>query len=85
MKSDRFLTVHFIDGSEMSVTFPKQGGNPLLLAKRVQEAIESMQLAIEMGGELFVIPMANVKYMQLSPSPDELPETVIRGGALIDD
>jgi len=51
----------------------------------VQQAIEARQLAIEMGGELFVIPMANVKYMQLSPSPDELPETVIRGGALIDD
>jgi len=33
MDSNRFLTVHFIDGSEMSVTFPKQGGNPLLLAK----------------------------------------------------
>jgi len=47
MKSDRFLTVHFIDGSEMSVTFPKQGGNPLLLAKRVQEAIESRLLHME--------------------------------------
>lgn len=84
MGSNRFLTVHFIDGSEMSVTFPKQGGNPLLLAKRVQEAIDAKQLAIEMDGQLFVVPMANVKYLQMSPSPDELPETVILGGALKD-
>lgn len=84
MDSNRFLTVHFIDGSEMSVTFPKQGGNPLLLAKRVQQAIESRQLAIEMDGQLVVIPMDNVKYMQASPSPDELPETVILGGTLKD-
>ncbi len=69
----------------MSVTFPEQGGNPLLLAKRVQEAIAARQLAIEMDGQLFVIPMANVKYMQMSPSPRELPETVILGGSLKDD
>ncbi len=85
MESNRFLTVHFIDGSEMKVTFPRQGGNPLLLAKRVQEAIDSRQLAIEMGGQLYVIPMSNVKYLQMSPSPDELPETVIRGGTLKDE
>ena len=84
MESDRFLTVHFIDGSEMSVSFPKQGGNPLRLAQRVQEAIESSQLAIELDGQLLVIPMSNVKYLQARPCPDELPETVIRGGALID-
>jgi len=85
MASDRFLTIHFIDGSEMSVTFPKQGGNPLLLAKRVQQAIDSSQLALELDGQLFVVPMSNVKYLQLSPSPGELPETVIQGGALKDE
>ena len=85
MASNRFLTVHFIDGSEMSVTFPKQGGNPLLLTKRVQQAIEARQLAMELDGQLFVIPMDNVKYLQASPCPDELPETVILGGALIDE
>jgi len=82
MANDRFLTVHFIDGSEMSLSFPKQGGNPLLLAKRVQEAIGARQLSMEIDGQLFVIPMSNVKYMQLSPVPEELPETVILGGSL---
>jgi len=85
MDSNRFLTVHFIDGSVMKVNFPRQGGNPLLLAKRVQEAIDSRQLAIEMGDQLYVIPMSNVKYLQMSPSPDELPESVILGGALNDE
>jgi hypothetical protein len=85
MASDRFLKVHFIDGSEMSVTFPKQSGNPLLLAKRVQAAIESRQLAIEVDGQLFVIPMSNVKFLQVKPSPEELPETVILGGAILDE
>ena len=82
MDNNRYLTINFIDGSEMSLTFPKQGGNPHLLAKRVQEALDADQLAIEAGDQLLVIPMNNVKYFQLSPIPEMLPETVIRGGVI---
>ena len=82
MDNNRYLTIYFIDGSEMSLTFPKQEGNPLLLAKRVQEALDADQLAIETGDQLLVIPMNNVKYFQMSPIPESLPETVIRGGAI---
>ena len=82
MDNNRYLTIYFIDGSELSLTFPKQGGNPLLLAKRVQEALDADQLAIETGDQLLVIPMSNVKYFQMSPIPEALPETVIRGGAI---
>ena len=82
MTNERFLTIHFTDGSKLSVTFPKQAGNPFLLANRIQKALDANHLAIEMGDELFTIPMNNVKYMQMSPVPESLPETVIRGGAL---
>ena len=86
MSNDRLLTIHFIDGSEMKVTFPEQGGNPLRLAKRVQEAvIDSRQFAIEIGGQLYVFPMSSVKYLQMNPSPDELPENIILGAAIIDE
>ena len=82
MASKRFLTINFIDGSEMQVSFPEQGGHPLLLAKRVQQAIEADQLAIVIDGKLTVIPMYNVKYLQATPLPDEIPETVIVGGSM---
>jgi len=71
-----------MDGSEMSLNFPKQGGNPLLLSKRVQEAIDANQISIEIDDQLYVIPTNNIKYLQVSPMPEELPETVIRGGSL---
>ena len=82
MDNNRYLTIYFIDGSELAVTFPKQGGNPLLLAKRVQEALDADQLAIETRGQLLVIPMNNIKYFRMNPIPEELPNTVIRGGAI---
>ena len=83
MDQDRFLTVYFLDGSDISINFPKQPGNPLLLAKRVQAALDADQFTIEIDGELMMIPKSSVKYMTVSPVPEELPETVIRGGKIV--
>ena len=84
MAQDRFLTVYFLDGSDMSINFPKQPGNPLLLAKRVQAALDADQFTLEIDGQLMMIPKSSVKFMTVSPVPDELPETVIRGGKFVD-
>ena len=78
------MTVYFLDGSDMSINFPKQPGNPLLLAKRVQAALDADQFTIEIDGQLMMIPKSSVKYMTVSPVPDEMPETVIRGGKFVD-
>ena len=82
MSNERNLTIFFTDGSDLSLTFPEQGGNPHLLAKRVQAALESQQMAFEIDNELLVVPMHNVKYLQMSPSPDMLPESVIVGAVV---
>jgi len=82
MANKRFLTIHFTDGSNLSVIFPKQMDDLHQIASRVQKALDANQLAIEIGDELFVIPMNNIKYMQVTPRPEKLPETVIRGGSL---
>jgi len=85
MANERYLTIHFTDGSKLSVTFPKQTDMLYKIVSRVEKALDADKLAIEIGGELFVIPMNNIKYMQVSPCPEKMPETVIRGGSLIGD
>jgi len=82
MAIKRFLTIHFNDNSQLSVTFPQQTGDFNQIASRVQKALDANQLAIEIDGELFVIPMNNVKYLQVNPAPEKLPDIVIRSGAL---
>ena len=83
MEQDRFLTLYFLDGSDLSITFPKQGGNPLLLAKRIQAALDADQVTLEVDDELMMVPKSSIKYLTLNPLPDELPESIIRGGKLI--
>ena len=85
MAIKRFLTVHFTDGSKLSVTFPQQSDDFNQIASRVQKALDANQLAIEIDGELFVVPMNNVKYLQVNPAPEKLPESVIHSGALKSD
>ena len=82
MANKRFLNIHFIDGSKLSVTFPQQSDDFSQISSRVQKALEANQLAIEIDGELCVIPMNNIKYLQVNPAPEKLPDTVIRNGAL---
>ena len=82
MASKRFLTIHFNDASKLSMTFPQQADDFSQIASRVQKALDANKLAIEVDGELFVIPMNNVKYLQVNPAPEKLPDTVIRCGAL---
>ncbi len=82
MATKNFLTIHFTDGSKLSMTFPQQTDDFHQIASRVQKALDSNQLAMEVDGEMLVIPMNNVKYLQVNPTPRNLPDTVIRGGSL---
>ena len=82
MAETRHLTIHFTDGNKLTVTFPKQMQDNSQMASRIQKALDANQFALEVDGEMFVIPMNNVKYMQVSPAPEKLPDTVIRGASL---
>ena len=84
MNDKRTVTFHFIDGTSISVAFPKQGGAdaPTMLAN-IKKALEAERIPIEIGGQLLLIPMRNVKYVQITPTPELLPKDIIRGAQVI--
>ena len=77
----RHLHIHFNDGDRLEVSFPEQGDSQTI-ATRVQKALEALTLAVEVEGQLYAIPVTSIKYLQLSPAPDTLPDTVIRGASM---
>ena len=78
------LTVHFIDGTKVSMRYPRLSGlDPATLASQVKRALDADKVVVEVDGDLLIIPMRNVKYFHLTPAPDHLPQGVIRGGRLI--
>ena len=82
MSSDRSITLFFTDGTDLELSFPKQEGNPHMLAKRVQKALDSRQLAFEINNELLVVPTNNIKFLRINPCPEMLPDTIIVGGTI---
>ena len=83
MSDDVRLVIHFMDGSKIDARFPRQTTDPIKVAQNIRKAMDLDKLTIEMEGQLMLIPLANVKYLQVSPAPDNLPEGVIKGASLI--
>ena len=82
--SEIYGTIFFLDGSKIALRWPQQELDPTTLASIVRKALESDRLMAEIDGELFVIPVKNVKYFQVSPAPDRLPENVLRSAKVAD-
>lgn len=78
------LTVHFIDGTRVSVRYPRLSGtDSATISAAVKRALDADKVIIEVDGDLLIIPMKNVKYFHLTPAPEHLPQGVIRGGRLL--
>ena len=78
------LTVHFMDGTKLSVRYPRLTGMDRTgIAAAVKRALDAEKVIVEVDGDLLIIPMKNVKYFHLTPAPDHIPQGVIRNGRLI--
>jgi len=78
------LTVFFLDGTKVLFRYPRQAGtDPATIAATVKRAIDAEKLVLEADGDLLVIPMKSVKYVQVSPAPAHLPAGVLRQARVI--
>ena len=63
---DRVVTLHFIDGSKLSLEFPQQAANAAARKLKLDEFLAGQHLVVEAEGSLLIFPVANIKYMALS-------------------
>jgi hypothetical protein len=84
MESKRGMTIFFTDGTKLRFDFPLQLDDSSQLGTIIRKALNEKQLMLEVEGRLFSIPFVNVKYIQVYPCPEKLPDTAIRGAKLAD-
>ena len=84
MEQTRGMTVHFLDGSQMRFTFPRQVEHESSVPVRLERMLEKSVLLIEADGSLLAIPTSSVKYMQSYPAPGGLPDYVIKQASLVE-
>ena len=80
----RGLTVHFMDGTKMRFTGPKQAKDDWDAIRKTQMILERPYLCLETDDSAIIIPMANVKYIEASPKPTSVPEFFLKDVHLVD-
>ncbi len=76
------LKIHYTDGSEMQVEYVRKE-EVSNIATRIEKAIESNEVLIELEDRLLVVPLNNLKYIEVVPAPPKLPKFTIRHARLI--
>ena len=77
----RGIVIHFMDGSNKYLEFPKQQVDDYSQALKLKELLEARNLVIEADGALLVFPFDNIKYVQAYPAPKRLPDFTIKGAS----
>jgi len=87
MDRDRYMTVHFNDGSKMVFEFPEQGPNAAAKQIKIAEFFKSAHLVIEADGNVLVFPVTSIKYVAftgLAGAGAAMPKHAILGAHLRD-
>jgi len=80
----RGLRIHFVDGSSLAISFPKQKDNEIAAELAREAILKERMIAIEADGCLHYVPFDNVKYISVYPAPENPGKHVIRGATLRD-
>lgn len=72
------ITVTFNDGTVQTYGLTERQVDGLQMASRVKAMMEASMVALELEDRLVMLPMANIRMIEVSPSPTKLPDTVIR-------
>ena len=79
-ENKRFCKINFIDGKSCRFIYePVRADEPSSIGQAIQELSKNNNLIFQVEGKLIVIPMNNVRSIEISPSPVNLPQTIIKG------
>ena len=76
-------TISFTDGEQLKIAWAKQQDAALRAGSVVEKIMANQSLAIELEGRLVLIPVQNIRSIEVQPAPDKLPDTVIRGACIV--
>jgi hypothetical protein len=82
MEPERGISIFFMDGSKMSLSFPKQVASDVDIPVRLERVLGKDLLFVEADGAVLGIPFANVKYFRVSPAPSKLPDYIVRDATI---
>ena len=84
MPKNAHMVIHFMDGTKIVFRYPRLEGKDLnAIASAVKKALDQEKIVVEADGSLIVIPVRNIKYIQVEPVPMALPSGVFRNAQIV--
>ena len=78
-ENKRFCKIDFIDGESCRFIYePVRADEPSSIGQAIQELSKNNNLIFQVEGKLVIIPMNNVRSIEISPSPANLPQSIIK-------
>ena len=85
MRDRRGITIHFNDGSKVSMDFPRQTPSEIAAMLKLNDVLKKRYMLFEADSTFLMVPFENVKYVQVYPAPAEIPgQTYIKGANVKD-
>ncbi|MEW6077886.1 MAG: hypothetical protein AB1724_08750 [Thermodesulfobacteriota bacterium] len=79
------MTIHFMDGSKIVFKYPKiTEKEAATLAGKVKKALDQDKIVVKTFDSLIVMPVSNIKYIQVTPPPDALPAGVLQNAEIVE-
>jgi hypothetical protein len=72
------ITIHFIHGEPLKISVTPTEAKMMGISEDLERALQRNAMAIEVDNKLQIIPYSNIKYVEIDPSPEGLPFTVIQ-------
>jgi hypothetical protein len=84
MEDRRGMTVHFNDGSKLQIDFPRQAPTEAAAALKLDDVLKNRYMLLEADSTFLMIPFENVRYVQIYPAPQNVPNhTYIKGASVV--
>ena len=82
-KTVRYCVIRFTDGTSLKFKFVGEEVTDVSdAASRLKNILDARTLALELDGQLMIIPMSNIRAIEVVPSFEKLPDRFIKAATV---
>jgi len=79
------MVIHFMDGTKIVFKYPKlKDKEAATTASKVKKALSQDKIVVQTYDSVIVMPVTNIKYIQVTPLPDALPEGILKHAEIVE-
>lgn len=79
------MVIHFMDGTKIVFKYPELTDTEAsMIASKVRKALDQDKIVARTYDSVIVMPVANIKYIQITPPPDALPDGIFNNAQIVE-